>query len=104
MVLTATQVVPYDFAKRKLGGEKTLSTHVLASLFAGVVTTTATSPLDVLKTPLMARPGQARGVFTDLVKEGPSAVWRGWLASYVRVGPHTALTFVLLEQLLGRAV
>ena len=30
--------------------------------------------------------------------EGISALQKGWLAQYARLGPHTMLTFVFLEQ------
>ncbi len=30
--------------------------------------------------------------------EGLRALQKGWLAQYARLGPHTVLTFVFLEQ------
>ncbi|CAE8631672.1 unnamed protein product [Polarella glacialis] len=113
MLLTATQVVPYEATKRKLiawleAGElppkkasEPIWVHVIASLVAGLVTTTVTSPVDVLKTRLMAAaPGGSpwRSVLRELAAEGPSSAWRGWLATYVRIGPQTVLIFIFMEQ------
>lgn len=32
-------------------------------------------------------------------KEGPFALWKGFTPYYARLGPHTVLTFIFLEQL-----
>lgn len=34
-----------------------------------------------------------------LRNEGPSAFFSGWQAQYLRLGPQTVITFMLLEQL-----
>ena len=31
-------------------------------------------------------------------KEGVSALWKGFTPCYLRIGPHTVLTFIFLEQ------
>ena len=31
--------------------------------------------------------------------EGPFALWKGFLPYYARLGPHTVLTFIVMEQL-----
>lgn len=53
-VLTAAQCATYDEAKKAwmllVGGDDTLSTHVCASMISGLVTTTLTAPVDVIKT------------------------------------------------------
>ena len=53
-VLTASQCATYDEAKkawmRMTGGGDTMSTHVGASMISGLVTTTLTAPVDVIKT------------------------------------------------------
>jgi dicarboxylate transporter 10 len=78
-------------------------THFTASLSAGVVATAITMPLDVLKTRLMnAKPGEYSSIF-DCLKNvllvGPSGLFKGFVPAFVRLGPHTILTFVFLEQL-----
>ncbi|XP_012273566.1 mitochondrial dicarboxylate carrier isoform X2 [Orussus abietinus] len=60
------------------------TTHFLSSLSAGAIATTLTQPLDVLKTRAMnAKPGE----------------FKGYVPAFVRLAPHTILTFVFLEQL-----
>ena len=53
-VLTASQCATYDEAKQAwmqiTGSGDTMSTHVGASMISGLVTTTLTAPLDVVKT------------------------------------------------------
>ena len=39
-------------------------------------------------------------VFSNTVRqEGPQALLKGWVPAYVRLGPHTIITFLALEQL-----
>lgn len=44
-----------------------------------------------------------KGAIDVLVKvtknEGVFALWKGFLPYYTRLGPHTVLTFIFLEQL-----
>ena len=53
-VLTAAQCATYDEAKKAwmllTGGGDTMTTHVGASMISGLVTTTLTAPVDVIKT------------------------------------------------------
>ena len=62
-----------------------------------------TQPLDVLKTRAMnAKPGEFKGPL-DLVmftaRQGPLAFYKGYVPAFVRLGPHTILTFIFFEQL-----
>jgi len=57
-----------------------------------------------MKTRVMsAKPGTyASGVHclkVTIAREGPLALFKGILPSFTRLGPHTILTFVFLEQL-----
>lgn len=78
-------------------------THMLSSVCAGGIATTLTQPLDVLKTRAMnAKPGEFKGlvdIFFDTAKLGPLAFFKGYLPAFVRLAPHTILTFLFLEQL-----
>ncbi|XP_076389959.1 dicarboxylate carrier 1 isoform X1 [Megachile rotundata] len=78
-------------------------THVLSSVCAGAVATTLTQPLDVLKTRAMnAKPGEFKSLmdlFLYTAKLGPLAFFKGYVPAFVRLAPHTILTFVFLEQL-----
>ena len=93
-------------------------------IFQGAIATTLTQPLDVCKTRAMnAKPGEFKGLnhhssATELVssqysilfpgaldlirftaRQGPLAFYKGYVPAFVRLGPHTVLTFIFLEQL-----
>lgn len=108
VLMTASQVVTYDIAKNILVGNLNMdpsekSTHFSASLLAGLVATTVCSPADVVKTRIMNAKGTSGGavsILTNAVKnEGVGFMFRGWLPSFIRLGPHTIVTFLVLEQL-----
>lgn len=108
VLMTASQVVTYDGAKNvlveyvKMDPSKK-STHFSASLIAGLVATTVCSPADVVKTRIMNSRESGQGAISILraaVKtEGIGFMFRGWLPSFIRLGPHTIVTFLVLEQL-----
>lgn len=108
VLMTASQVVTYDIAKSFLVDTLSLdpakkSTHFSASLMAGFVATTVCSPADVVKTRIMNAKGSKAGAVTILTtavkNEGVGFMFRGWLPSFIRLGPHTIVTFLVLEQL-----
>jgi len=35
---------------------------------------------------------------TIIREEGPFALFKGWVPAFVRLGPHTIVTFMVLEQ------
>ncbi|UYV82100.1 SLC25A10 [Cordylochernes scorpioides] len=78
-------------------------THLTASLCAGGIATTFTMPLDVLKTRMMnAKPGEYKSIlhcFLLTAKLGPAGFYKGFIPAFVRLAPHTCLTFVFFEQL-----
>lgn len=79
-------------------------THLIASLMAGTTATTLTQPLDVVKTRLMdAKAGHYNGamdVAKSILKDyGPIGFFRGYVPAFVRLAPHTMLTFVFLEEM-----
>jgi solute carrier family 25, member 34/35 len=83
-----------------------VSQHIVASVAASFITVTVMNPLDVISTRLYQSAGvntQYRGPIDCLIKtirsEGVFALQKGWLAQFARLGPHTVLTFVFLEQL-----
>ncbi|KAI9792416.1 MAG: Mitochondrial dicarboxylate transporter [Peltula sp. TS41687] len=105
LLMTASQLASYDGFKRVLLDRTTLrdnlTTHFSASFLAGFVATTICSPVDVIKTRLMSAKSNEGGLRL-LVRvyraEGWSWVFRGWVPSFVRLGPHTIATFLFLEQ------
>lgn len=81
-----------------------VATHLSASTLAGVVATTLTQPLDVLKTRMMNQAkNQYRSVghcITELYKEsGLFGFYKGYVPAFIRLAPHTILTFIFMEQL-----
>lgn len=106
-MMTVGQIAFYDQVKNLLLASGKFKdnpkTHFLASLTAGAIATTLTQPLDVLKTRVMnATPGQYAGLW-DVVKHtaklGPLGFFKGYVPAFLRLGPQTILTFLLLEQL-----
>ncbi|XP_017040120.1 mitochondrial dicarboxylate carrier [Drosophila ficusphila] len=107
ILMTIGQIAFYDQTKIYLLAtpyfHDNLITHFTASLVAGTIATTLTQPLDVLKTRSMnAKPGEYSGLW-DVVKHtaklGPLGFFKGYVPAFVRLGPHTIITFVFLEQL-----
>ncbi|KAK9829621.1 hypothetical protein WJX72_006922 [[Myrmecia] bisecta] len=106
-VLTAAQCATYDEAKtawmRATGWGDDFATHLAASMVTGVVTTTATAPVDVVKTNMFMGGAQYSGPLhcaREIVRrEGPRGLLRGWTANYVRLGPQTTVIFVVMEKL-----
>lgn len=105
VLMTASQLASYDAFKSLLTHKAhlpdDLQTHFLASVAAGFVATTVCSPVDVLKTRLMSA-RHREGVWALLKgvwqSEGLAWVFKGWVPSFVRLGPHTVVTFLALEQ------
>ncbi|XP_034948523.1 mitochondrial dicarboxylate carrier [Chelonus insularis] len=107
ILMTIGQLSFYDQIKQYLlqSGkfQDNLLTHFTASLSAGAIATTLTQPLDVLKTRAMnAKPGEFKNMWQLILftaKLGPLGFFKGYVPAFVRLAPHTILTFVFLEQL-----
>ena len=105
VLMTASQLASYDGFKRVLltntSLEDNLTTHFTASFLAGFVATTICSPVDVIKTRVMSAK-ESKGLprlLADIYRaEGASWMFRGWVPSFIRLGPHTIVTFLFLEQ------
>jgi len=105
VLMTASQLAGYDIFKQELLARTSMkdntATHLTASLMAGFVATTLCSPLDVIKTRIMTANGKQSIVSllsTVTRTEGPAWMFKGWVPSFIRLGPHTIATFVILEQ------
>lgn len=102
--MTASQLASYDVFKRTLikhtpmGDD--LGTHFTASFLAGVVAATATSPIDVIKTRVMSAAGNCslpKLLGEIYAAEGLRWMFKGWVPSFLRLGPQTICTFLFLE-------
>jgi solute carrier family 25, member 34/35 len=111
---SAVQLSTYDACKDTLGtmtffeppARQGILLHFASAMITGLAVTSAMSPADVMTTRIY---NQAAGkelysgildCFTKIWRtEGLAGFYKGWTAHYLRVGPHTVLTFVFLEQL-----
>ncbi|KAF5846736.1 hypothetical protein GGP41_004778 [Bipolaris sorokiniana] len=105
VLMTVGQLATYDGFKRVLLNytplQDNLTTHFTASFLAGFVATTICSPVDVIKTKVMSssdNAGLVKTVSDTMRAEGFRWMFKGWVPSFIRVGPHTVLTFLFLEQ------
>ena len=114
MTGSAVQLSSYDACKALVvqwGAPAGAPQHLAASLLASVLTVTAMNPWDVISTRLYQSVGN-RTVYSGpldcaaqtVAREGWGALQKGWLAQYGRLGPHTVLTFVLLENVRPRVL
>jgi len=105
VLMTVSQLASYDEFKKLLLSytplDDGLATHFSASFLAGFVATTICSPVDVIKTRVMSS-SDKKGllkILADLYRaEGVGWMFRGWVPSFIRLGPHTIATFLFLEQ------
>eukprot|EP00106_Octopus_bimaculoides_P012556 XP_014779998.1 PREDICTED: mitochondrial 2-oxoglutarate/malate carrier protein-like [Octopus bimaculoides] len=82
--------------------------HFGASMISGLVTTAASMPVDIAKTRIqnmkiidgVPEYKGALDVFYKVIRsEGLFSLWKGFTPYYARLGPHTVLTFIFLEQM-----
>ncbi|KAL1505281.1 hypothetical protein ABEB36_004879 [Hypothenemus hampei] len=111
MVVNAAQLATYSQSKQVILARSNLQDgifiHFCASMISGLITSVASMPVDIAKTRIQnlktVAGAQQTGpiqVLADIVqKEGFFALWKGFLPYYFRIGPHTVLTFIFLEQL-----
>jgi len=112
MVVNAAQLASYSQAKQAILGsgyiQDGIFCHFVASMISGLVTTIASMPVDIAKTRLQnmkyidGKPEYkgAGDVLSKVVKnEGFFSLWKGFTPYYFRLGPHTVLTFIFLEQM-----
>ncbi|XP_066599260.1 mitochondrial 2-oxoglutarate/malate carrier protein-like [Prorops nasuta] len=112
MVVNAAQLASYSQAKQVLLDtgylKEGINLHFASSMISGLVTTAASMPVDIAKTRIQnmktidGKPEfkGAIDVLTKVVRyEGLFALWKGFIPYYARLGPHTVLTFIFLEQM-----
>jgi solute carrier family 25 oxoglutarate transporter 11 len=112
MVVNAAQLASYSQAKQSLVStgyfHEGIFLHFLASMISGLVTTAASMPVDIAKTKIQnMKIIDGKPEFTGAVdvlgkvikNEGFFALWKGFTPYYARLGPHTVLTFIFLEQM-----
>jgi len=105
ILMNIGQVAFYDQAKQLLLRHNIINDnmygHLLSSAMAGTAATVITQPFDVLKTRMM-QSNQYKNLLScgvDTFKEGPQALFKGFVPAWCRLLPQTILTFLILEQL-----
>jgi hypothetical protein len=108
-LLTSVQLSSYDQSKRALLRSNAFGdnvvTHLTASVISGLITTTIVNPVDVIKTRVMCDNASNERLYTSpvdcfrktFVGEGSRALFKGWLANYLRIGPHCLVALPLAE-------
>ncbi|EFA74852.1 transmembrane protein [Heterostelium album PN500] len=96
------------FIINKTGMEDDIYAHLLSSLVAGLFVTVGMNPFDVARTRLYYQgQGNTHGekykslmdcIYKTVKVEGFFALYKGFLAHYLRLGPHTIFTLVFWEQ------
>ncbi|KAF8941776.1 hypothetical protein BGZ47_007194 [Haplosporangium gracile] len=120
MVVTASQLASYDTTKhwllklRDSQGQARFNegylTHFCASTVAGLVCSISTSPIDTVKVRYMNQQFNAQGkgqlyrsaidcAVKTIQREGPLALYKGFLMCWLRLGPHTMLSLMIFEKL-----
>ncbi|XP_069903190.1 mitochondrial brown fat uncoupling protein 1 isoform X1 [Oryctolagus cuniculus] len=110
VIINCTELVTYDLMKGALVRNEILADdvpcHLLSALIAGFCTTLLSSPVDVVKTRFInSPPGQYASVpncaMTMFTKEGPTAFFKGFVPSFLRLGSWNVIMFVCFEKLKG---
>uniref|UniRef100_A0A2C9JGK6 Mitochondrial 2-oxoglutarate/malate carrier protein n=1 Tax=Biomphalaria glabrata TaxID=6526 RepID=A0A2C9JGK6_BIOGL len=118
MVVNAAQLASYSQAKQMLITtdddnylryfQDGLFLHFVASMISGLITTAASMPVDIAKTRIQnmktvnGKPeysGAVDVLSKTIRQEGFFSLWKGFTPYYARLGPHTVLTFIFLEQM-----
>ncbi|XP_005895874.2 mitochondrial brown fat uncoupling protein 1 isoform X1 [Bos mutus] len=108
VIINCTELVTYDLMKEALVKNKLLADdvpcHFVSAVVAGFCTTVLSSPVDVVKTRFVnSSPGQYTSVpncaMMMLTREGPSAFFKGFVPSFLRLGSWNIIMFVCFEQL-----
>nr|XP_045002161.1 mitochondrial uncoupling protein 3 isoform X3 [Jaculus jaculus] len=107
-IVNCAEMVTYDIIKEKLL-ESHLFTdnfpcHFVSAFGAGFCATVVASPVDVVKTRYMnAPPGRYHSPLHCMLKmvaqEGPTAFYKGFTPSFLRLGAWNVMMFVTYEQL-----
>ncbi|XP_010795383.1 mitochondrial uncoupling protein 2-like [Notothenia coriiceps] len=107
-IVNCSELVTYDIIKEIILKNKLMTDnmpcHFVAGFAAGFCTTIVASPVDVVKTRFMnSTPGKYSGAMncalTMLMKEGPTAFYKGFVPSFLRLGSWNIVMFVSFEQI-----
>jgi len=117
-IMYGTSCAAYDHAKHLLvsnstengffggvNGEKSFNAHIAASLMSGLIASLVSTPFDVIKTRIINQPsgstlykGPIDCVLQTIKSEGPAALYKGFVPTYLRLAPWQMIFFVTAEQ------
>lgn len=109
MVLNGTKMACYDVIKQKITDlkliPKGLITNFCAAFSAGFFMAITVTPFDMIRTRLMNQPIGTEKLYKNFVdcvikiitKEGPLALYAGFIPVWARFAPTTTLQLVLFE-------
>uniref|UniRef100_A0A8C8RYG5 Uncoupling protein 3 n=1 Tax=Pelusios castaneus TaxID=367368 RepID=A0A8C8RYG5_9SAUR len=107
-IVNCGEMVTYDLLKEMLLSyhlmTDNLLCHFVSALGAGFCATVVASPVDVVKTRYMnSTPGQYKNalncMLSMVILEGPTAFYKGFMPSFLRLGSWNVVMFVSYEQL-----
>ncbi|TFK04040.1 contactin-associated protein-like 2 [Platysternon megacephalum] len=107
-IVNCGEMVTYDLLKEMLLKyhlmTDTFPCHFVAAFGAGFCATVVASPVDVVKTRYMnSTRGQYKNalncMLTMVILEGPTAFYKGFMPSFLRLGSWNVVMFVTYEQL-----
>jgi solute carrier family 25, member 34/35 len=101
---SSVQLASYDVFKVGAGDDASWALKIVGAMFSGALTAAAMNPFDVIMTRMYNNDTLLYKswwqCFSKMIKfEGPLALWRGLPAHYLRIGPHTALTLLIVDYL-----
>ncbi|KAH8234661.1 hypothetical protein KR032_001507, partial [Drosophila birchii] len=106
MVVNMVQLASYSQLKSAFAPHVPEGTplHICAAMCSGLLTTIVSMPLDMAKTRIQEQKAiEYKGTLDALLKvikkDGVLSLWRGFTPYMFRIGPHTVLVFIFLEQL-----
>ncbi|XP_034404142.1 mitochondrial uncoupling protein 2-like [Cyclopterus lumpus] len=107
-IVNCSELVTYDIIKEHILKYNVMTDnmpcHFTAGFAAGFCTTIVVSPVDVVKTRIMnSTPGKYSGAINCavimLMKEGPTAFYKGFMPSFLRLGSWNIVMFMSYEQI-----
>lgn len=112
MLISAGELGSYDIIKTLLksklyandsnSSNEAMSLHIASSMLTGIVAATVAAPFDVVKSRSMNSTIKVSSyhILNDICRnEGVRYLLKGWLPSYMRLGPHAVICFPLFEYL-----
>jgi hypothetical protein len=112
-IMYGTSCAAYDHAKHVLctrggdffEGEQSLRAHVASSAMSGLIASLVSTPFDVIKTRIINQPagspmytGPIDCILKTVRTEGMTALYKGFVPTYLRLAPWQMIFFVTAEQ------